>query len=135
MKKIKNFLVLLLCLGLCGCASTEYALIYKNALKTGTGFTVTKEKNYQKLKERVAEYFVSRGYKSIVFADQKNGFFVFAKEGDFQVPCKIILKYTEKAGADKIRIDIVKGDDEDELVTDSEVSADIQAIGEQIKKN
>ena len=132
---MKIELVLLLCLGLCGCAYNQYAPIYKNALKAGTGFTVTKEENHQKLKERVAEYFESRGYKSVVFADQKNEFFVFAKEGDFQVPCKIILKYTEKAGVDKMRIDIVKGDDEDELVTASEVSTDIQAIGEQIKKN
>jgi len=132
---IKNFLVLLLCLGLGGCVYNEYALIYKDALKTGNGFTVTKEENYQKLKERVAEYIASRGYKSVIYSDQKDGFFVFAKAGDFQVPCQIILKYTKKAGADKIRIDIVKGDDEDEIITDSEVANDIQAIGEQIKKN
>jgi len=128
---IKNFLVLLLCLGLCGCASFQCREIYNNALKTRTIITITKEENYQQLKQKVAGRLEAQGYKNIIFEDQKEGFFVFAKEGDFGLPCQIIIKYTQKAGVDKIRVDMMKGSDE--LVTDSGVTSDMQRIAGQIK--
>lgn len=129
---IKIILVLLWCVGLSSCAYNEYAGVYKNGLKTGSSITIIQEENYQRLKKSVFGYFESRGYKKIIFSDQKNMFFVFAREGDFELPCQIILKFTQKAGTDKVRIDMVKGSDE--LVTDSEVFNDIQEIAEQIKK-
>ena len=128
---IRIILVFLCCAGVSGCIYNEYAGVYKTALKTGTGITITTEGDYQQLKVGVAGYFMSRGYKNVIFTDQKNGFFVFAKEGDFQLPCRIILKYTQKTGLDMIRIDMVRASDE--LVTDSEVADDMQKIAEQIK--
>ena len=128
---VKIFLVLLLCIGFTGCAYNEFSGTYKDALKSRAIITITKEGNYQELMQKVAGYFASRGYNKVIYADQKSGFFVYAKEGDFEEPCQIILKYTRKTGEDKIRIDMVKGSDE--LVTDGEVSNDIQEIAGQIK--
>lgn len=128
---IKNFLVLLLCWGLCGCASYQYGEIYNNALKAGTSITITKQENYQELKERVARYFEARGYKKVIFEDRRKGFIVFSQEGDYGLSCQIVVKYTQKAGSAKIRVDLVNGSDD--LVTDDEIAEDIRAIAEQIK--
>jgi len=129
---IRIILVLLWCAGLSSCAYNEYAGVYKNAVKTGSSITITQEEDYQRLKKIVSGYFESRGYKKLIFSDQKNKFFVLTKECDFDLPCQIILKFTQKAGTDKVRIDMVKASDE--LVTDSEVFNDIQEIAEQIRK-
>ena len=127
---MKRLLAVFLCLGLCGCASYQYREIYNNALRAGVGITVIKEENYQKLQKEIIGYFEARDYQRVIFEDRKRGFIVFAKEGTFGRPCQIILKYTYKAGVDKIRVDMVKGSDE--IVTDSDVIRDIQQIAEQI---
>ena len=127
---MKKLLAVFLCLWLCGCASYQYREIYNNALRTGMGITVIKEENYQKLQKEIIGYFEARDYQRVIFEDRKRGFIVFAKEGTFGRPCQIILKYTYKAGVDKIRVDMVKGSDE--IVTDSDVIRDIQQIAEQI---
>ena len=128
---IKILTALVLCSGLIGCAFNEYAGTYKNALKTGTGISIIKDEDYQQLKEKVAGYLALRRYKNVIFSDLKNGFFVFAKTGDFQLPCQIILKYTPQAEPNKIRVDMVKASDE--LATDTAVDEDIQKIAEQLK--
>ena len=130
---IKYFLVLLLYVGLTGCASYQYTEIYRDALKTKINITITKEENYQELMKRIAGYFEERGYEKLIYEDSRKGFFVFTKEGDFGEPCKIILKYTQKRGVDKIRIDLVNGSDD--LINDSRVSDDIQKIADQINNN
>ena len=133
-KIIKNPLVFLLCLGLSGCAYyLQYSEVYKKNLKAATTITITKEGNYQELRQKITGYFESQGYKNILYVDQKKGFVVLAKECDFGKPCQIILKYTVSLSEDKIRIDLVKASDE--IITDSEVSTDIQRIADQIKNN
>jgi hypothetical protein len=114
-----------------GCASYQYEGIYNYALKAKTTTVITKEGDYKELRERIAGYFEARDYKNVVYKDPKRGLFVFAKEGDFNEPCQIILKYTFKAGSDKIRVDIVKASND--LITDSQVSIDVQDIADQIK--
>ena len=128
---MKRLLAVFLCLGLCGCASYQYREIYNNALRAGVGITVIKEENYQKLQKEIIGYFEARDYQKVIFEDRKKGLIVFAKEGTFGRSCQIILKYIQKAGTDKIRVDIVKGSDE--LVTDDEVVRDMLQIAEQIK--
>jgi hypothetical protein len=129
---MKRSLALLICLLLSGCAYTQYSETYKNALRDGSGVSIIRQENYQELKQRIAGYFEGRGYKT-EFADQKRGFVVMAKQGDFEEPCQIILKFTVKPHDNKIRVDLVKGNDS--LVTESEMTNDIEHIADQIKNH
>lgn len=129
---LKNLLILILCLDSFGCASTQYNEIYNNSLKTKADTIIHKEGDYQELQTKIAGYFEMQGYKKLEFSDPKKDLFVYSREGDFSEPCRIIVKYTLKPGDDQIRIDLMNGSD-DELVTDSQVTNDIQIITGLIK--
>jgi hypothetical protein len=116
-----------------GCVSYQYIGIYNYALKTKTTTVITRQGDLKELRERIAGYFDARGYKNLIYQDPSRELFVFAKKGDFEEPCQIIVKYTLKTGGDNIRIDLVKGSDD--LVTDIQVSIDIKGIADQIKYN
>ena len=131
---MKKFLTVCLCLGLAGCASyNNYSLTYQTAVKAKASTVISKEGDYQQLKTKIAGYFADRGYTVTVYADEKNRFFVFSKEGMFQEPCQIILKYTVTPNENTIRIDLVK--QSDNIVSDSQVNEDINEIADQIKNN
>lgn len=128
---IKNFLVFLGLLGLSSCSYNQYKVTYCEAFNTKTLITISKDENYQELKDKVNGYFESRGYKNVVYEDQKNKFTVFSKAGDFGEPCQIILKYDFKAGENKTRVDLANGNDD--IITETEVTDDIQRIADKIK--
>jgi hypothetical protein len=128
---LKYLLIIFLCLGSGGCVSYQYIGIYNYALRSKTTTVITKEGNLNDLRQRDAGYFEARGYKKLIYQDPKSGLFVFYKSGDFNEPCQIILKYTLKPAEGGIRVDLVKASDD--LITDSQVSLDIQDIAQQIR--
>jgi hypothetical protein len=130
---VKYIFILLLYLGVSSCAFNDYAINYTNALKTKAIITIAQEGDFKELKEKITGYIEARGYKNIIYTDQRKEFFVFDKKSDFEEPCQIILKYTIKRGSNKIRIDLVK--ESNDLITDSQVSYDIHEIADQIKNN
>jgi len=130
---IKNLIVLLCCLWVSSCALDEHQGVYNDSIKKGSNVTIIKEGNYQELKERVEEYLGSRRYTLGTLANEKRGLFVFVKKGDFDLPCEIIVQYTQKPGDAQIRVDLVMGNHD--LITDSVVSDDIRELAEQIKNN
>lgn len=139
-RKMKKFLVFLLCLGLSGCASLEtaqfsnkYTEIYNNALNKGSNITIVKEGNFEEIRDKVNKLFESRGYKKVIYSAPEQEFIVITKDTSVGKallignahPCQILFKFT-KAGSGKTRIDLARGSNI--LITNSEVEKDIREI-------
>lgn len=142
---MKKMLVMLFCLELVGCVSLQtaqlsnkYATIYNNALNKRTNITITKEGNFEEIRDRVYKHFESLRYKKVIYSVPEQGFIVITKESSLgrallignPHPCQIIFKFT-KAGVGKTRIDLVRGSDI--LITNNEVEKDMQEISKLIE--
>ena len=134
---ISKLSVLLLCLGLAGCAFTEqgqlrekYSTIYANAVNWDNAISVVKNEDFQDFKDQLSAYLKAFGYTKVIYVDPAQGLLVLAKEDDI-IPSQIIVKYTRTIGPYNIRVDLVRASSE--LGNYSEVDDDLKAIAEHIR--
>ena len=114
---MKKLLLILICLGLVGCATTNvYGTIYNEAITKGISTVIIKEGDFEDINTYTVKHFESLGYKKVLYSSPKQGFMVVIKDVNFTKALlvgdphmyKIILKYT-KAGESRTRIDLVNG--------------------------
>ena len=140
---MKMLLISLFLLGIAGCATTpkiDYTKMYNDAIHREDSIMITKEGDFDTMKDAVEQQLKSIGYSDVLFSSPTESCTVFVKDVDYGSPllsddaksCQIILKYT-KIEAGKTRIDLVNGAAKPSVK--AEVERDIQKLSELIKSN